>query len=146
MFRAYLPKALALTLLSAGLGIAGAQQLQDPQPAPDANAPQHHHHAPNPQRQADMLTKKLGLTPDQSAKIEPILADRDQKMQALMANTQLAPEDRHQQMKAINQDSQGQMAAVLTPDQIAQLKEMRHHGHGHHGPDNQPNENGQSPS
>lgn len=148
MFRAYLPKALALTVLSAGLAFAGAQQTQ---PAPDGSAPQgdapmHHRHAPNPQRQADMLTRKLNLTPDQSAKVEPILADHDQKMQALMANTQLAPADRHQQMKAINQDTEGQMAGVLTPDQLTQLKAMHHHDHGHHGQENEPTQNGQSPS
>ncbi len=148
MFRAYLPKALALTVLSAGLTFAGAQQAQ---PAPDAstppqNAPMHHRHAPDPQRQAEFLTKKLNLTADQTAKVQPILATRDQQMQALWGNQQLTPQDRHQQMRTINEQSEQQMAGVLTPEQLTQLKAMRHHGHGHHGPDSQPNENGQSPS
>jgi periplasmic protein CpxP/Spy len=136
MHRAYLPKALALTLLTAGLGIAGAQQTQS---APDTNAPQqtapyHHRHAPNPQKQAEHLGKKLNLTPDQTAKIEPILAARDQQMQTLWQNRQLAPQDRHQQMRSINKTAEEQMATVLSPDQMAQLKAMRHaHHHGQHG-------------
>ena len=61
-------------------------------------------------------------------------------MQALHGNTQLAPADRHQQMKSINQQTQQQMATVLTPDQMTQLKAMRHHGHWHHG------QNGEEPA
>ncbi len=139
MQRASLPKALALTVLTAALGIAGAQQTQT---APDANAPQanaphHHRHAPNPEKQAEFISKKLNLTSDQTSKIEPILATRDQQMQALWQNSQLAPQDRHQQMRAINQQAEQQMSSILSPDQMAQLKAMRHH-HGHHG------ENGES--
>lgn len=146
MHRAYLPKALALTLLTAGLSIAGAQQTQT---APDSNAtqgnaPYHHHHAPNPQRQAEFISKKLNLTPDQTAKIEPILATRDQQMQSLWQNQQLAPQDRHQQMRSINQTAQQQMATVLSPDQMAQLKAMRHGRH--HGPHGENGDNAQQPS
>ena len=138
MHRAFLPKALALTVLIAGLTVAGAQQSQ---PTPDANAtPQsapyaHHHHAPDPQKRTEHLTKKLKLTPDQTAKLEPILADRDQKMQAVEQNTQLTPQDRHQQMLAINQQAEQQMTGVLTPDQMTQLKAMHreHRGHGNEG-------------
>lgn len=143
MYRAILPKALALTVLTAGLTFAGAQQTQ---PAPDANAPQanapyHHRHAPNPQRQAEFLTKKLNLTSDQSAKIQPILADRDQKMQALWQNQQLAPQDRHQQMRAINQTAEQQMAGVLSPDQMTQLKALKHERRGHHHGEENSNQN-----
>jgi periplasmic protein CpxP/Spy len=146
MHRAYLPKALALTLLTAGLGIAGAQQTQM---APDANAPQqtapyHHRHAPNPQRQAEFISKKLNLTADQTAKIEPILATRDQQMQALWQNQQLAPQDRHQQMRSINQTAEQQMATVLSPDQMAQLKALRHGRH--HGPHGENGDGTQQPS
>lgn len=116
---------LALTL---SFGSAFAQQTTDPQPQAEAG---YHHHAPNPQRQAAMLTRKLNLTLDQSAKIEPILATRDQQMQALWQNQQLTPEDRHQQMHAIQQQTFQQMSGVLNPDQLTQLKAMHHH-HGHH--------------
>ena len=57
-------------------------------------------------------------------------------MQALWQNQQLAPQDRHQQMRSINQAAEQQMATVLSPDQLAQLKAMRHdhrHGAGRNG-------------
>ncbi len=128
--------------LSLSFGAAFAQQTQT---TPDAQVPQttqgeHHHHAPNPQKQAEHLSRKLNLTPDQTAKIEPILASRDQQMQALWQNGQLAPQDRHQQMRTINEQAEQQMSGVLSPDQMAQLKAMRHHGHHGHDGEAQPNQ------
>jgi periplasmic protein CpxP/Spy len=137
MIRAILPKALALTVLTAGLSFAGAQQAQ---PAPDGttavqpDAPYgHRHHAPDPQQQAAYLSRRLNLTSDQAQKLEPILATRDQQMQSVWQNQQLAPADRHQQMRSINEQAEQQMAGVLTPDQLTQLKAMRHHGRHHRG-------------
>ena len=151
MFRAYLPKALALSVLTAGLTFAGAQQAQTPDQAtsPSDNAPMHHRHAPDPQKQAAHLSKQLNLTPDQTAKLEPILADRDQKMQAVWQNQQLAPQDRHSQMKSINEAAEQQMAGVLSPEQMTQLTAMRHDHRGHHGgngPNGPQGDNSQSPS
>ncbi len=127
MKRIILPLSLALSL---SCGAAFAQQT-DPAQTPQQQAPAtqgYRHHAPDPQRQAEHLSKKLNLTADQTAKIEPILAQRDQQMQALWQNQQLTPQDRHQQMRSINQAAEQQMAGVLSPDQMAQLKAMRHHG------------------
>lgn len=146
MKRIILPLSLALSL---SCGAAFAQQTQDqtPQQAPATEGHPHHRHAPDPQRQAEFLTKKLNLTTDQTAKIEPILADRDQKMQALWQNQQLTPQDRHQQMRSINQSTEQQMAGVLSPDQMTQLKAMRREHRGHHGQREGENGNqGQSPS
>lgn len=135
MYRAHLPKALALAVLTAGLSLAGAQQ---PEATPDAGVPQAapsgHHHAPNPQRQAAMLSKRLGLSPDQTTKLEPILAGRDQKLQALWQNDELTPQDRHQQMRSIHDETEQQLGGVLTPEQMTQFKAMHHRGH-HHGQD-----------
>lgn len=135
MKRIILSTALALALT----GTAAFAQQTLPAPAQDAQtsgAPMHHgrDHHPNPQKQAEMLSKRLNLSPDQTAKLEPILADRDQKFQALRQNTALTPEQRHEQMKAIHQSTEQQLATVLTPDQLQQLKTMRH---GHHGGWNQ---------
>lgn len=131
MKRTILPAALALVLAGS---VAFAQQTQTT-PAPDAQqptatAPEHHHRHPSPERETARLTKQLNLTSDQAAKIEPILADRDQKMKDLWSNTALAPQDKHQQMRAIHESTQQQLDAVLTPDQVQQLKAMHH---GHHG-------------
>lgn len=132
MKRIILPLSLALSL---GCGVALAQQTAGPQQQVPATEGMHHRHGHNPQRQAAFLTRKLNLTPDQTAKIEPILATRHAQMKALRQNAQLTPEDRHQQMRSINQQAQQQMAGVLSPDQMAQLKTMRHEHRGHRGQD-----------
>jgi Spy/CpxP family protein refolding chaperone len=126
----------SISLLLTG-GVLLAQQ-----PAPDAQQPpMHQHHAPNPEHQARHLAKVLNLTPDQTAKLEPILANRDQQMEAIHSNGQLTQADARQQMRALHQSTEQQLAGILTPDQIAQMKAMHHgpHGHGPHGaPDQQP--------
>ena len=133
MKRTILPAALALVLAGS---VAFAQQTPTT-PAPDAQQPAdapHHHRHPSPERETARLTKQLNLTSDQAAKIEPILADRDQKMKDLWSNTALAPQDKHQQMRAIHESTKQQLDAVLTPDQVQQLKAM-HHGHRGNGQD-----------
>jgi periplasmic protein CpxP/Spy len=134
----------ALTLALAGA--AFAQQPATPQDAPPANAPMHHrhfHHA-NPQRQAAMLSKRLNLSADQTAKLEPIFAGRDQQFHALMQNQSLTPDQRHEQMRAIHQSTEQQLASVLTPDQLQQMKAMRHNHRRFNGP-NQPSQPDQQP-
>ena len=102
---------------------------QTPSDAPQQQTTEHQgHHRHNPHKEAVRLSKKLNLTPDQTAKLEPILADRDQKMQALHQNTALTPDDRKAQMKSIAMDTRQQLSTVLTPDQLEQMKAMRHHG------------------
>ena len=121
----------ALSLALAGTA-AFAQQAQPTLPensTPNANAPYHHrgHHAPNPQRQAEFISKKLNLSADQTARLTPIFADRQQKTQALFQDQSLTQQQRHEQMKAIHQNTEQQLATVLSPDQLQQLKSM-HHG------------------
>ena len=84
-----------------------------------------------------MLSKRLNLTTDQTSRLEPILADRQTRMDALRSNTSLDQTARRQQMRSIQEDTQTKLASVLTPDQLQQMKEMRgkmgRHSHG--GPD-----------
>ncbi|HWW97331.1 MAG TPA: hypothetical protein VNY74_06530 [Edaphobacter sp.] len=121
MNRLLLSTSLALALSGS---LAFAQQ-QDTAPAPTAK----HHHAHNPRREAAKLSKKLNLSPDQTAKLEPILADRDSKIAALTNDKTISPVVMKQQMRAIHQQTRQQLAAVLTPDQLQQLK-SRHRGEG----------------
>ena len=60
-----------------------------------------------------MISKKLNLSADQTAKLTPILADRAQKFQALLQDQSLTPHQRHEQMKAIHQNTEQQLATVL---------------------------------
>jgi protein CpxP len=121
MNRLLLSTSLALALSGS---LAFAQQ-QDAAPAPVAK----HHHAHNPQREAAKLSKKLNLSADQTAKLEPILADRDSKIAALTNDKTISPVVMKQQMRAIHQQTRQQLATVLTPDQLQQIK-SRHHGQG----------------
>ena len=129
MNRTILSTAIALAL-TGSLALAQAPQQT---PAPDTGTPQHqwHHRQPSPEREAARISRVLNLSPDQTAKLEPIFADRDQKMAALWQNQNLAPQDRHEQMRAIQQSTREQLSTVLTPDQLQQLKTLRHeHGPG----------------
>ena len=102
--------------------------------APPVPAGKHyHHHSHDPQQQAAWLSKKLNLTPDQTTKLEPILADRSQKMAALRSNTSLSHDQLREQARAIHESTKQQLATVLTPDQLQQMKSMRQH-HRHGGP------------
>ena len=130
MTRSTLHTALALILtgtLAAG-SLALAQSVQSTTP-PAATAPAH---TPNPHQQALRISRELNLTADQTAKLEPILADRDQKLAALRSNSSLAPADARKQMRAIRQNTQSQLSTVLTPGQIQQFRTIQR-SHAHRG-------------
>jgi len=120
MRHVFLPAVLAITLTS---GLAFAQA-----PAPGAT-PNVRRHAHNPHREAIKMAQRLNLSADQTTKLEPILANRDQKAAALRGNTALSPQDMKMQMQAIHKETRQQLNAVLTPEQMQQLKTMRR-GHG----------------
>jgi protein CpxP len=133
MKRIFVAVPLAIAL-SATLAVAQATTQPDSAAAP-ATKGHHGHHGHNPQREAAMLSKRLNLTSDQQAKLEPILADRDQKISTLKSDTSLTPDQKKAQFKAIHQDTKQQLSTVLTPEQIEQLHSQRHHGkHPHSQP------------
>ena len=121
--------------LAVGGGVAAAQTATQQPDQTQQAAPQggqyHHRHAPNPQRETRMLTKRLGLSSDQAAQVEPILADRAQRMEALNS-TQGDPASVKEQRRAIMQDTKQKLDAVLTPAQQQEMAQM-HRGHGRHG-------------
>ncbi len=63
------------------------------------------------------MTDALALTADQQQKIRPILADRQQRLQALFQDLYLSREDRRAKRQAIASDMRGKVMAVLTADQ-----------------------------
>ena len=72
---------------------------------------------------AKHLGKQLGLSRDQVAQIEPIIANRQQQLAGLREAT-MAPKDRRAKMHSIVQDSQSQIEAVLTDPQKQQYEQM----------------------
>lgn len=126
MKRILFSSALAVALVATP---AFCQQSTQP-PANDTTqqtaAPSGHRHHPfDPQKAAQRIGKKLNLSADQTAKLEPILAGQQQKLAELRSNTSLTPDQRREQFRAIHQDTQSQLAGVLTPDQMQQLRSMR---------------------
>jgi Spy/CpxP family protein refolding chaperone len=108
---------LAVSTISAGATSTLAQPASE---APMAKHAGKH----NPHKAALKISHELGLSPDQTAKLEPILADRSTKMQALSTDTSLTEAQRRQQRHAIAQNTRLQMGTVLSPDQMKQLKQM----------------------
>ena len=146
MKRILLSSTLALAFTATA---AFCQQSTPQQPAPDATAQQpagqhgHRHHAFDAHKAAQHMGKRLNLTDDQTAKLEPILATQQQKMASLRSDTSLTPDQRREQFRAIHKDTQTQFATVLTPDQMQQLQSMRH-SRGHH--QQQPGQQPDSPT
>jgi len=144
MKRILLSSTLALAFTATA---AFCQQSTPQQPAGDVTTQQapaqhgRHHHAFDAHKAAQHLGKRLNLTDDQTAKLEPILATQQQKVSSLRSDTSLTPDQRREQFRAIHKDTQTQFATVLTPDQMQQLQSMRH-SHGRRQPQQQP---GQQP-
>jgi len=63
------------------------------------------------------LTQTLSLTDDQQAKIKPILADESSKIRAAKKTAGSNTADKKAKSKAIREDAQKQISALLTPDQ-----------------------------
>lgn len=152
MQRKYLSIAIGL-FLSAGLAIAQAPAQNQPtqtqpdqpaaaqqQPLAGENAPPMQQgqraHAHNPARMAHRLGRQLGLTQDQVAQIQPILANRQQQMTSLRADSTLSPQDRRAKARGILQDSRNQIEALLNDTQKQQYEQIlaqRRAQHQHNG-------------
>ena len=114
-------------LLSAGILLAQAPEGNQ---APAANAPQYGHRHQgqhrniDPAEQAAHLGKRFGLSSDQVAQLQPILADRHQQMKSLRADASLTEQDRHAKARAIMQDSKGKIEALMNDTQKQQFEQM----------------------
>jgi periplasmic protein CpxP/Spy len=126
--RRFLPTLAIGSLLMTGL--SGATMLAQDQSAPaamsQAPAPaQRPAHVPNPQHQAKRMAKQLGLSPDQVAKIEPILADRDQQVQSVRSDSTLAAKDMKMRVHGIRRDSDSKIEAILNDSQKQQYEQIK---------------------
>lgn len=128
MKRLFLSTSLALALTGT---LALAQSAStSPDTTPQKGYHHRSNHTPDPQLAAQRIAQRLGLSADQTAKLEPIFADSQQKMAALRADTSLSPEQRRQQFRTIHESMKTQLATVLTAQQMQELQQMRH-GRGH---------------
>ncbi len=81
------------------------------------------------QRQLDMMTSQLSLTPDQVTQIKTIQADGRAKMMAMRDDTSTSQDDKRAKMMSMHQEEQGRIRGILTDDQKpkydAMLKQMQ---------------------
>ena len=121
-------------VLAAGAACAQAPDQSQPSSAAQAtqNTNAHTRKAPNPDRMAKHLGKKLNLSNDQVAQIKPLLEDRAQQMQTLRGDTTLSQQDRHSKARQIMQDSNTKIEAVLNDTQKQQFEQMMQERRAHH--------------
>ena len=84
---------------------------------------------PSAQQQSaklEEIAKYLSLTPQQKEKILPILAGEAPKVREIKNDPSLARMQRAQRIKAIHQQNDPQMKAILSPAQYQKLQAMRH--------------------
>jgi Spy/CpxP family protein refolding chaperone len=115
----------------AALALTSTLALAQSTPASPDTTPQkgyhRHNHTPDPHLAAQRMGERLGLSADQTAKLEPIFADSQKKIAALRSDTTLSQDQRRQQFHTIHQNMKTELAGVLTPEQMQQLSQMRHH-------------------
>jgi len=73
----------------------------------------------------EAIAQQLNLTPQQKAKILPILADEGPKVQAIKNSNSLSSMQKIQQIKAIHRQTDPQMKAILSPEQYQKLQGIR---------------------
>ena len=74
---------------------------------------------------AQAIAQQLNLTPQQKEKILPILAAEVPKVRAIKNDNSLSTMMKMQQLRAIHQQNDPQMKAILSPEQYQRLQEIR---------------------
>jgi len=76
-------------------------------------------------QKAQAMAQQLNLTPQQKEKILPILADEVPKVQAIKNDNSLSKIQKIQKLRAIHQQTDPQMKAILSPEQYQKLQAIR---------------------
>jgi hypothetical protein len=74
---------------------------------------------------AQAIAQQLNLTPQQKEQILPILADEVPKVNAIKNNNSLSKIQKIQQLRAIHQQTDPQMKAILSLEQYQKLQAIR---------------------
>ena len=76
-------------------------------------------------QKAQEVAQQLNLTPQQKEKVLPILADEVPKVRTIKNDNSLSKFQKMQQLRAIHQQTDPQMKAILTPEQYQKLQAIR---------------------
>ena len=101
-------KLFAIAALSIGFAVAASAQ--------DSTAIAH---------KRDKAKSELNLTKEQQSQMKSMQAEYKQKYMKLKADSSLTADQRKQQYKALHQEQQNKMKAILTPEQQSKLTEMK---------------------
>jgi periplasmic protein CpxP/Spy len=95
------------------------------------------HKMPSVDEMVQTMTEKLSLTDDQKAKVTKIAEGVHKKMEGVLNDQSLSPDDRMAKMRAAHNDAVAQVRPILNDDQKKKLddwqKEMQDHGHNKDG-------------
>jgi protein CpxP len=151
LFHKPMMRVAVLALCTATLSAAPVLMAQDntaPPPQQQDNMgppPGGHGHGMRGERQLEMLTKRLSLTPDQVTQVKAIDDDQMSQMKALRDDTSTSRDDKRSKMMAIHQASQDKIRNVLTDEQKtkydamqAKMQERRHDHQGGQGGEDGP--------
>jgi len=78
----------------------------------------------------EKLKMELGLTPEQIKKMRPILKTAHEQARTVRENASLNEQQKHQKLRQIFEAAFHQFKPILTPAQIAKLKQLRAERHG----------------
>jgi hypothetical protein len=73
----------------------------------------------------EKLKNELGLTPEQVAKIKPIVQSTHAQIKAIRENTGLPPKQMHQEIRRIQATAFQQIRPILTAQQLQLWKQIR---------------------
>jgi Spy/CpxP family protein refolding chaperone len=74
---------------------------------------------------AQDMAQQLSLTPQQKEKILPILASEVPKLQHIRNDNSISTVMKMQEVRALHQQTDPQMKAILSPEQYEKLKHIR---------------------
>jgi len=109
----------------------GGSSAPPPSTSPGASSSQQVPLSSNPGGQGEhakhleKLKLELGLTPEQVKKMHPILKAAHEQAKAVRDNTSLNEQQKHQKVRQIFAAAFHQFKPILTPAQLAKLKQLR---------------------
>ncbi|AJE03881.1 hypothetical protein [Geobacter pickeringii] len=124
---------LAIAAATALAALAGLQQGASAETTP-ADAPAMGHgkmgrhekmQMMDPAERLQRMTRHLGLTDDQKAKIQPILEEEAKELKALRDDTSLSRSQKRDKLHEIRTRCHDRIREMLTPEQQKKMDEMR---------------------
>lgn len=76
----------------------------------------------NVQQRVDQMSEELKLTPEQKTKVTALMEEQGKKMQGMR---DMAPEERREKGRAMREEMETKMKAILKPDQYEKWLQLR---------------------